>query len=109
MNAVTAPSAPASTAKSPVPMVVLVRGRIEAKRSHDGIRYTRILTPAPDAYSRPQTVEVRSKANLGERGEEVSVICKLGGYSRKPFRSTDKDTGETTMVTPVDHTLDAIE
>lgn len=96
-------------AKAQNPMEVLVRGRIDAKRSHDGTRYTRILTPAPDAYSRPQTVEVRSKSNLGDRGEEVSVHCKLGGYTRKPFRTTDKETGETAMVTPVDLTLDAIE
>lgn len=95
--------------KAPAPMEVIVKGRIDAKRSHDGTRYTRILTPAPDAYSRPQTVEVRSKANLGDRGDEVSVLCKLGGYTRKPFRSVDKETGETTMVTPVDMTLDAIE
>ena len=95
--------------KAPAPMEVMVKGRIDAKRSHDGTRYTRILTPAPDAYSRPQTVEVRSKANLGDRGDEVSVLCKLGGYTRKAFRSTDKETGETTMVTPVDMTLDAIE
>lgn len=95
--------------KAPAPMEVIVKGRIDAKRSHDGTRYTRILTPAPDAYSRPQTVEVRSKANLGDRGDEVTVLCKLGGYTRKPFRSVDKETGETSMVTPVDMTLDAVE
>lgn len=91
------------------PMQVVVRGRIDASRSHDKTRYTRVITPAPDPYSRPQTVEIRSKAQLGQRGEEVTVLAQLGGYTRKPFRSTDKDTGETTMVTPVDLTLDAIE
>lgn len=95
--------------KALAPMEVVIKGRIDAKRSHDGTRYTRILTPAPDAYSRPQTVEVRSKANLGDRGDEVTVLCKLGGYTRKPFRSVDKETGETAMVTPVDMTLDAVE
>lgn len=104
-----APNVSTIPAKGVIPMEVLVKGRIDAKRSHDGTRYTRILTPAPDAYSRPQTVEVRSKSNLGDRGEEVTVNCKLGGYTRKPFRTTDKDTGETSMVTPVDLTLDAIE
>ena len=93
----------------PVPMHVMVVGRIDASRSHDGTRYTRVLTPAPDAYSRPQTVEIRSKQKLGDRGEEISVTAKLGGYTRKPFRSVDKETGETTMVTPVDLTLDAVE
>lgn len=91
------------------PMQVVVRGRIDASRSHDKTRYTRIVTPAPDPYSRPQTIEIRSKSQLGQRGEEVTVMAQLGGYTRKPFRSTDKETGETTMVIPVDLTLDAIE
>lgn len=91
------------------PMQVVVRGRIDASRSHEKTRYTRIVTPAPDPYSRPQTIEIRSKGQLGQRGEEVTVMAQLGGYTRKPFRSTDKETGETTMVIPVDLTLDAIE
>lgn len=92
-----------------IPMQVLVRGRIDASRTHEKTRYTRIVTPAPDPYSRPQTVEVRSRGQLGSKGEEVTVLAQLGGYTRKPFRSTDKDTGETSMVTPVDLTLDAVE
>lgn len=104
MNAVTnlAPRAAA-------PMEVIIKGKIDAKRRHDAVRYTRILTPAPDAYSRPQVVEVRSKGDLGQRGDEITVTCKLGGYTRKPFKSTDKETGEISMVTPVDMTLDAVE
>lgn len=90
-------------------MQVLVRGRIEAVRRFDKTRYTRIVTPAPDPYSRPQTIEVRSKQGLGQVGDEVTVTATLGGYARKPFRSTDKETGEVSMVTPVDLTLDAIE
>lgn len=105
-----------STEQSTVPaaqkmrvMQVTIRGRIDASRVHDKTRYTRIVTPAPDPYSRPQTVEVRSKAQLGAKGEEVTVMAQLGGFTRKPFRSTDKETGEVTMVTPVDLTLDAVE
>ncbi len=93
----------------PVPMQVLVQGRIDAQRRHEKTSYTRILTPAPDAYSRPQTVEVRSKQKLGDLGEEIRVTATLGGYARKPYRYTDKDTGETATVTPVDMTLDAVE
>jgi len=91
------------------PMEVMLRGKIDAQRRHGQVRYTRILTPAPDAYSRPQTIEVRSKAQLGTTGDEVTVLAKVGGYTRRPFRTTDKETGEQTMVTPVDMTLDAIE
>lgn len=96
------------SAKS-VPLQVLVKGKVEFSRRFDGKRYTRIITPAADAYSRPQVVEVRSVAKLGDVGDETEVSCRLGGYTRKPFRFTDKETGETSMVTPVDLTLDAVE
>ena len=88
---------------------VTVKGRIEASRRNGAVWYTRMTTPAADAYSRPQTLEIRSKARIGQAGDETTVTCKLGGYARKPFRVTDRDTGETSMVTPVDMTLDAVE
>lgn len=91
------------------PMHVMVRGRIEKSRLYEGKRYSQIITPAPDAYSRPQIVEVRSKARLGDAGDEVTVMCTLGGFSRKPYKVTDKQTGEMVTVTPVDHTLDVID
>lgn len=107
MTTATAPTA--QGARIPSPMQVTIKGRIDARRRHDKTTYTRIVTPAPDPYSRPQTVEVRSRASLGQAGDEVTVTAVLGGYTRKPFRTTDKDTGEQTMVTPVDLTLDALE
>ena len=106
--ATTSPTQGSSTAR-PAYMLVTIKGKIDARRRHDKTTYTRIVTPAPDPYSRPQTIEVRSKGALGQVGDEVIVQAQLGGYTRKPFRSTDKDTGETMMVTPVDLTLDAIE
>ncbi len=109
MNApATAPVSPTQGTKIN-PMQVVIKGRIDASRRHEQTRYTRILTPAPDAYSRPQTVEVRSRGALGQKGDDVTVLATLGGYTRKPFRSTDKETGEQVMVTPVDLTLDAVE
>lgn len=90
-------------------MEVLVRGKIELTRRHENKHYTRVITPAPDAYSRPAVVEIRSNQKLGQRDDEITVDCKLGGYTRKAYRATDKDTGETSMVTPVDLTLDAID
>ena len=98
-------SAPAQTPT----MRVSIKGKIDASRRHGEHRYIRILTPAPDAYSRPQVIEVRSKGQIGTKGEEVSVTAVLGGYTRKPFKSVDKESGEITMVTPVDLTLDAVE
>ena len=90
-------------------MQVVIKGKIDAIRRFDGKTYTRLITPAPDAYSRPQVVEVRSGQRLGARDDEVTVLSKLGGYARKAFRATDKETGEQLMVTPVDLTLDAVE
>lgn len=92
-----------------VAMRVFVRGRIEASRTWDGKRYTHVMTPAADEYSRPQLVEIRSKQRMGDKGDQVQVICTLGGFSRKPYKSVDKTTGEVTVVTPVDHTLDLVE
>ena len=88
---------------------MMVRGRIEETRRHANVSYTRVLCPAADEYSRPQTLEIRSKARLGQKGDTVTQLCVVGGYTRKAFRATDKETGETAMVTPVDHTVDAVE
>lgn len=103
----------AATSAKPSPKMgycqAMVRGRIEETRRHGNNTYTRILTPAADEFSRPQSLEIRSRARLGQKGDVVTCLVQLGGYTRKAFRATDKDTGETSMVTPVDHTLDAIE
>ncbi|WP_244965366.1 single-stranded DNA-binding protein [Janthinobacterium lividum] len=90
-------------------MHVVVVGRIEGSKTYEGKRYTQVMTPAADAYSRPQLVEIRSKARLGDKGEEISAPCVLGGFQRKPYETKDKQTGEVVKVVPVEHTLDLIE
>lgn len=96
-------------AATPIVMRVLVKGRIEKSRTHEGVRYTHVLTPAADAYSRPQLLEIRSKVKIGDTGEEISRFCTLGGYQRKAYQAKDKNTGEITTVVPVEHTLDLVE
>lgn len=91
------------------PMGVVVAGRIEISKTYEGKRYTQVMTPAADAYSRPQLVEIRSKTKLGEKGEEISCKCVLGGFQRKPYETKDKQTGEIVKVVPVEHTLDLDE
>lgn len=91
------------------PMEVLVKGRIEAVRRHDQSRYTRVATPSPDPYSRPQIIEVRSKSLIGQKGDEVAITGKLGGYVGKPFKFTDKETGEIGTGQSVTMTLDLVE
>lgn len=88
---------------------VMVKGRIEESRRHDGVNYTRLVCPAADEYSRPSVVEFRSKARLGQKGDTIVQLGLLGGFVRKPFMAVDKSTGEQTKVTPVDMTLDAVE
>lgn len=88
---------------------MMVRGRVEETRRHGNTSYTRVLCPAADEYSRPQTLEIRSKSRLGQKGDTITQLCLVGGYKRKPFMATDKDTGEQTRVVPVEHTVDAVE
>lgn len=90
------------------PLLVHVRGRIEASRVYEGVRYTRILTPAPDPYSKPAVLEVRSKNTLGARQDEISIMARLGGFTRAPFDVTDKKTGEVSRVLPVVMTLEVV-
>jgi len=109
MSAVPQTLPTSSTARALPPLTVLVTGKVEAARRYENKVYTRILSPAPDPYSRPQVVEVRSNARIGQRDEEISVTARLGGFTRKPYRVTDRETGEQTSITPVDHTLDLVE
>jgi hypothetical protein len=96
-------------AQKPTPMHVFVVGRVEHRGRWEGKYITRVITPAPDAYSKPQLISIRSKQALGGPGEDVSITCKLGGYTRKAYETKDKQTGEILSVVPVDMTLDAIE
>lgn len=92
-----------------VPMRVNVQGRVVRSRRHEGHFYTAIVTPAPDAYSRPSNVEVRSKSQLGTSGEDVNLWCVLGGYSERPRKWTDTETGEVRTIYNVRMYLDLVE
>lgn len=104
-------STPVPTATQSVmkPMQVLVFGKIENVRSYEKHIYTTVICPAPDAYSSPSVVQIRSKGRIGQREDEIKQLCKVGGFRRKPFKMTDKETGEVSTVVPVDMTLEAIE
>lgn len=93
----------------PVPGRAYFVGRVESSKFHDGVHYTQVLTPAADAYSRPQLLEVRGKKRLGQKGEEVNFFATVGGYRRKSYQVKDKQTGELVTVEPVEHTLDVVE
>lgn len=92
------------------PMQVVVVGKIVRVRRYQAQQwFTTIITPAADVYSRPAVVQVRSKSRLGDPDQEVRLTCKLGGYERRSFRMTDRETGEIQTVVPVEMTLEVIE
>lgn len=90
-------------------MIVLkLSGKIDSVRHHGGNCYTRVIAPADDPYSRPDVVEVRSKAPVGSVGQMVTLDCALHGYVRKPYKFTDPQTGEIRVVVPVDYSLEVL-
>lgn len=91
---------------------VLIRGRILSRRSittqQGKLWLTLVAMPAPDPYSHPATVEVKSDKALGQSQDDVEVLCRLGG-SRRTFQVTDKETGERLTVATADNSLTAVE
>ncbi|UDM18320.1 hypothetical protein [Vogesella sp. XCS3] len=87
----------------------VLAGRVNAVRKSDDAVFTEVTLPAPDQYSAPATVEIRSRKRLGQIGEtiEVSVVC--GGYRGKSFQYVDKDTGERFTRRPVVNSYVAVE
>lgn len=108
MSAQVSPANTAGTAK-PAFGLTTVLGRVEDVQRYEGTYRTRIITPAADEYSSPQRLLIRSKTLLGSKEETITVTCRVGGYQRKPYFVTDKETGEVTKVIPVDMTLDHVE
>jgi hypothetical protein len=70
-------------------------GRIE-KATYDEKskkRYSLIMTPAKDEYSKPSQFKLRSNQPLGAVGDEIKVITEVSGFIRF-FNYPDKNTGE---------------
>lgn len=89
-------------------LVTLVVGKLLEQRRHEGSYYSVIVAPAPDAYSQPVPLEVRSDRSLGAQGEMVSVNCQVGGVRGRHYELQDKNTGEVRKVKPIRVTLDAL-
>lgn len=89
--------------------VVTIKGKILRKRRYDGSTLTSVVMPAVDEYAKPQTVLVRSKSSIGDVGDIITASAQIGGYERKQYEATDKQTGEVVRVTPVEMTLDLLE
>jgi hypothetical protein len=87
--------------------VTVIQGRVERSRRNGKVMFTTLILPAPDQYSKPDRIEVRSDNAIGSVGEDVQVRCRLGGYAKRPFDYTDRETGEQRRVFPVENTLTA--
>lgn len=88
-----------------------VAGRLGARRTmnlKEGKRYLQLLmTPAPDPYSMPSVVELKSAAPLGGEGEDWAGLVRIGGYPNN-FEATTKD-GEIQQVRSARITLEVTE
>jgi len=91
------------------PLEVLVIGKCLRVRRHEQFTYTAIICPAKDEYSRPQVIEIRSKARFADREEPVKATATLGGYEGKAYAVVDKETGERRQLVPVNLFLDLVE
>lgn len=96
-------------AAGPVPMQVVVVGKIVSARKYQSTYYTVVVCPAADAYSHPAFLEVRSKNRMGDTDEEGKWVLRVGGYKGRQYKFTDKDTGEQRMGQEYNLTLDLVE
>lgn len=86
-----------------------INGRIVRKRVHDKVHYVQLMLPAPDEFTSPAQIEVRSARSLGDVGDDVSIRLTVGGYKRRSYNYTDRETGESRMVHPVENTLSVLD
>ncbi|BAK77085.1 hypothetical protein NH8B_2271 [Pseudogulbenkiania sp. NH8B] len=91
------------------PNQVVLVGRIQSRRRNDEFIFTELRLPAPDEYSHPSTVEVRSNKPIGAPGDDVQQLCSCGGYLGKPFEVKDPSTGEIIKRRSINNTFTAIE
>jgi len=95
-----------SQMQSQKPLAVFVTGRVErVERSENfaGVQ-TVLVCPAPDEFTPPAYVKLRSRHTVGVVGDMIKANCLVGGY-RKPMAKTRG--GEEFL--PVDITLTVIE
>lgn len=98
-----------SSAVNGKPLNVLLIGKVIRSRRFEQFFYTTVICPAPDPYSRPAVVEVRSKSRIGDLDDEIRVNAELGGFEGRSYQVTDRETGERRTLTPVNLFLNAIE
>jgi hypothetical protein len=98
--------------KKPTPMMCLVVGRLIQQRriaTNQGARVLSLVAiPSSDPYTSPQVVELESTQKIAEKDDDITVVCRVGGY-RRSFKYTDKETGEVRDVVTADNRLTVVE
>lgn len=87
---------------------VFISGKIDSVRRFDGRAFSRLVMPAPDAYSSPSVIEIESASRFGDPGDEWKGMVMLSGY-RNEYKSLDKETGELRTVKSARMTLKLVE
>lgn len=77
------------------PLLVRICGRVDFVKQGTSKGkpsfMTLVKTPAPDPFTAPSTVEIRSGVRIGSVGEEVELFCNLKGYGQS---GVSEKTGE---------------
>lgn len=60
---------------------IFIHGRIEHVSKFEDKHEHIIVTPAPDAYSKPALMRVNASSLLGGKGDEVKVLCAFNGWA----------------------------
>jgi hypothetical protein len=69
---------------------IFIQGRIEhVTKFNDNFEHI-IITPAPDAYSKPSLMRVNASTRLGQKEEDVKVLCYFNGWSNN-YKNKDGD------------------
>ena len=74
---------------------VFIAGRLVEVRKAGKIFLHLCILPAADSFSHPDTIEIASEKRLGDKGDDLRQVCRVGGFGRT-YDSTDKATGEIT-------------
>jgi hypothetical protein len=86
----------------------IVSGLVTKRRKFRDTFETVITAAAPDEYTAPTPLLVRSEFPIGKVGDKIAVQCRVGGFRGRAYDWRDKDSGEVRRVEPYHVTLDAI-
>lgn len=74
----------AATPARVAPLFVSIAGLVAGVRQREAngapFFLTLVKVPSTDPMRGPATFELQSKKRLGQRGQEVDVVCELTGY-----------------------------